>query len=105
MRRSGVLGMAYSSGSLFAREMPFEMRDLRNPVTIVVKKARLGTPSGEQDRRVPIMPTWLIILLVGVVLLVLGVAVEAAQFLIWLGVIVLVVSLIMGLVGRGKARV
>jgi hypothetical protein len=51
------------------------------------------------------MPTWLIILLVGVVLLVLGVAVEAAQFLIWLGVIVLVVSLIMGLVGRGKARV
>ena len=51
------------------------------------------------------MPTWLIILLVGVVLLVLGVAVEAAQFLIWLGVIVLVVSLIMGLVGRGRARV
>ncbi len=51
------------------------------------------------------MPTWLIILLVGVVLLILGVAVEAAQFLIWLGVIVLVVSLILGFVGRGKARV
>lgn len=51
------------------------------------------------------MPTWLIILIIGVVLLILGVAVEAAQFLIWLGIIVLVVSLILGLVGRGKARV
>lgn len=51
------------------------------------------------------MPTWLIILIIGAVLLVLGVAVEAAQFLIWLGIVVLVVSLILGLVGRGKARV
>ena len=51
------------------------------------------------------MPTWLIILLVGVVLLILGVAVEAAKFLIWIGVIVLVVSLIMGFVGRGRARI
>ncbi|MBX9244959.1 hypothetical protein ICW40_09070 [Actinotalea ferrariae] len=51
------------------------------------------------------MPTWLIILIIGVVLLILGVAVEAAQFLIWLGIIVLVVSLVLGLVGRGKARV
>ncbi|MBO1751697.1 hypothetical protein J4G33_07765 [Actinotalea sp. BY-33] len=51
------------------------------------------------------MPTWLIILLVGVVLLVFGVAVEAAQFLIWIAIIVLVVSLILGLVGRGKAKV
>lgn len=51
------------------------------------------------------MPTWLIILIVGVVLLILGVAVEAAKFLIWLGIIVLVVSLILGLVGRGKSRV
>ena len=52
-----------------------------------------------------IMPTWLIILLVGVVLLILGVAVEAAKFLIWIGIIVLVVSLILGFIGRGKARV
>ena len=51
------------------------------------------------------MPTWLIILIIGVALLVFGVAVEAAKFLIWLGIIVLVVSLIMGLVGRGTARV
>ena len=51
------------------------------------------------------MPTWLIILLVGVVLLILGVAVEAAQFLIWIGVIVLVVSLILGFLGGRKTRV
>lgn len=49
------------------------------------------------------MPLWLIILLVGIVLLIFGVAVEAAQFLIWLGIIVLVVSLILGLVGRGRS--
>lgn len=48
------------------------------------------------------MPTWLLILVVGVVLLVLGVAVEAAKLLIWIGVAVLVVSLILGLVGRGR---
>lgn len=48
------------------------------------------------------MPSWLLILIVGVVLLVFGVAVEAAKFLIWVGIIVLVISLIMGLVGRGR---
>ena len=57
------------------------------------------------ERKRNTMPTWLIILLVGVVLLVFGVAVEAAKFLIWIGIIVLVVSLVMGLIGRGKARV
>ncbi|WP_265523211.1 hypothetical protein [Oerskovia flava] len=51
------------------------------------------------------MPTWLIILLVGVVLLVFGVAVEAAKILIWIGIAVLVVSLVLGLVGRGKKTV
>lgn len=51
------------------------------------------------------MPTWLIILIVGVVLLILGVAVEAAKILIWIGIAVLVVSLIMGFLNRGKARV
>ncbi|MBI9115094.1 hypothetical protein [Sanguibacter suaedae] len=50
------------------------------------------------------MPTWLLVLLVGVVLLVLGVAVEAAKILIWIGIIVLVVSLILGFVGRGKSK-
>lgn len=48
---------------------------------------------------------WLLILVVGVVLLVLGIAIEAAKFLIWLGIIVLVVSLVLGLVRRGASRV
>lgn len=51
------------------------------------------------------MPTWLLILIVGVVLLVVGVAVEAAKILIWIGIAVLVISLIMGLMRRGGARV
>lgn len=51
------------------------------------------------------MPLWLLILIVGIVLLVFGVAVSAAKFLIWIGIIVLVVSLIIGLVGRGKSGV
>jgi hypothetical protein len=51
------------------------------------------------------MPTWLILILVGVVLVVLGVATNIGTFLIWIGVIVLVVSLILGLVGRGRSRV
>ncbi|WP_372595472.1 hypothetical protein [Actinotalea sp.] len=50
------------------------------------------------------MPTWLLILIVGVVLLVLGVAVEAAKLLIWIGVAVLIVSLVLGLLGRGRSR-
>ncbi len=51
------------------------------------------------------MPTWLILILVGVVLVVLGVATTIGSWLIWIGVIVLVVSLILGLVGRGRSRV
>jgi hypothetical protein len=51
------------------------------------------------------MPTWLILILVGVVLVVLGVATNIGTFLIWIGVIVLVISLILGLVGRGRSRV
>jgi uncharacterized membrane protein YtjA (UPF0391 family) len=34
-----------------------------------------------------------------------GVAVEAAKFLIWVGIIVLVVSLVLGLLGRGRRSV
>jgi hypothetical protein len=48
------------------------------------------------------MPTWLILILVGVALVILGVATEIGQFLIWIGVIVLVASLIIGLVGRRR---
>ena len=51
------------------------------------------------------MPLWLILIVVGVVLAVVGVAVEAAQLLIWLGVIVLVGGLVLSLVRRGGARV
>lgn len=52
------------------------------------------------------MPSWLLILIVGVLLLVFGIAVEAAKFLIWIGIVVLVVSLILGLVGgRGRRTV
>ncbi|MGN8245868.1 hypothetical protein ACTHAM_002997 [Cellulomonas soli] len=51
------------------------------------------------------MPSWLILILVGVVLVVLGVATSIGQFLIWIGVAVLVVSLILGVLGRGRSRV
>jgi len=51
------------------------------------------------------MPTWLIILIVGVVLVILGVATEIGQFLIWVGVAVLVISLILSFVGRGRSKV
>lgn len=51
------------------------------------------------------MPAWLLLVIVGVVLLILGVAVEAAKFLLWVGVAILVVSLIVGLVRRGRSTV
>ncbi|HZK06534.1 MAG TPA: hypothetical protein VFC82_11950 [Actinomycetaceae bacterium] len=52
------------------------------------------------------MPLWLTLIVVGVVLALIGVFVEAAKFLIWLGLIVLVVSIIMSIVtGRRGSRV
>ncbi|MBD8063668.1 hypothetical protein SAMN05216184_10430 [Georgenia satyanarayanai] len=51
------------------------------------------------------MSLWLILIIVGVIMLIIGVAVEAAQILIWIGVAILVISLILSLVGRGKNRV
>ncbi len=51
------------------------------------------------------MPAWLLLILIGVVLMVLGVALEAAKFLLWLGIAILVVSLIVGLVQRGRTTV
>lgn len=47
---------------------------------------------------------WLTLIIVGVVLAILGVAVEAARFLIWLGVILAVISVIMSIVRRGATR-
>ena len=48
------------------------------------------------------MPSWLLLIIIGVVLLILGVAITAAKFLIWIGIAVLVVSLIVGLVRRSS---
>ena len=59
---------------------------------------------GDQNERVN-MPSWLLLIIVGVVLLILGVAVTAAHWLIWIGIAVLVISLILGLVNRGRSRV
>jgi len=56
---------------------------------------------GAQRLEVP-MPAWLILVLVGVVLVILGVATNIGQFLIWVGVIILVASLVLGLVRRSR---
>ncbi|MFI6427815.1 hypothetical protein [Promicromonospora sp. NPDC050880] len=48
------------------------------------------------------MPAWLVLIIIGVVLVILGVATEIGQFLIWIGVAVLVVSLILGLARRTR---
>lgn len=51
------------------------------------------------------MGMWLVLIIVGVIMLIIGVAVEAAQFLIWLGIAVAVISLILSLVTRGRRQV
>ena len=51
------------------------------------------------------MPSWLILIIIGVVLLILGVATGIGTWLIYIGIAVLVISLILGLVGRGRSRV
>jgi uncharacterized membrane protein len=65
-----------------------------------VKTARC-TP-GIARRKEFNVPSWLILVLIGVVLVVLGVATEIGQFLIWIGVIVLVASLVISLVNRRR---
>jgi membrane protein implicated in regulation of membrane protease activity len=50
------------------------------------------------------MPSWLILVIVGAILLILGLS-GIGEFLIWIGVAVLVVSLVLALVGRGRSRV
>lgn len=47
------------------------------------------------------MPSWLLILIVGIVLMIIGFA-GVGQILVWIGVAVLVVSLILGLAGRSR---
>ncbi|UJP38573.1 hypothetical protein [Cellulomonas palmilytica] len=47
------------------------------------------------------MPSWLILVIIGVVLLIIGFS-GVGQFLIWIGLAVLVVSLILALAGRRR---
>ncbi|WP_194165067.1 MULTISPECIES: hypothetical protein [unclassified Pseudactinotalea] len=47
---------------------------------------------------------WLTLIIVGIVLALLGVFIAAAKFLIWLGIILLVISVIMSLVTRARNR-
>ena len=51
------------------------------------------------------MPLWLTLIVVGIVMIILGVATSIGSFLLWLGVIVLVVSLIMTFVTRSRSTV
>jgi len=50
------------------------------------------------------MALWLIVVLVAVALIVLGVAVEAVKILLWIGVILLVISLVGWLASRARSR-
>jgi len=51
------------------------------------------------------MPGWLILIIIGVVLMLLGVFTNVGMVLVWIGLAVLVISLILGLVGRSRTRV
>ena len=81
----------------------------RTPVHAGVSPYRGSTSadalSALAQREVVSKPSWLILILVGVAHVILGVATPIGQFLIWIGVAVLVVSLILGLVGRGRSRI
>lgn len=46
---------------------------------------------------------WLALILVGIVMIVFGVLVEAAQLLIWLGVILAAVSVVLWIVRNARA--
>ena len=54
------------------------------------------------ETRTP-MPSWLLILIVGVILMIIGLS-GVGELLIWIGVAVLVVSLVLGIAGRGRSR-
>ena len=48
------------------------------------------------------MPLWLLLIIIGVVMALLGVFVNAAQFLIYVGIAILVVGIIVSLVRRAS---
>ncbi|MEV0891631.1 hypothetical protein [Promicromonospora sp. NPDC050262] len=110
---------ARSIGSLgFFHRDPDAGHSLVEPALLVravlriVLKVRVGTNGANVElwvgahrvattRRLG-MPSWLILIIIGVVLVILGVATEIGQFLIWIGVAVLVISLIVGLARRTR---
>lgn len=47
---------------------------------------------------------WLTLIIVGIVLALLGVFIETAKFLIWLGIVLFVISVIMSFVSRARNR-
>lgn len=49
------------------------------------------------------MPAWLILNIIGLVLVILGAALQASTFLLWAGVVVLVIALIVGVAHRGRS--
>jgi len=62
----------------------------------------MGSRAHEDDspEREKIM--WLTLIIVGIALVLLGVFVEAAKFLIWLGIVLLVVSVVLSLLNRAR---
>jgi uncharacterized membrane protein YtjA (UPF0391 family) len=59
---------------------------------------------GRRPEKEVLVPLWLVLIIAGVVLLILGLA-GIAKILIWIGVVVLVVSLIGLLFTRTRTRV
>lgn len=47
---------------------------------------------------------WLTLIAVGIVLILFGVFVEAAKFLIWLGIVLLVISAVMSILRKAGGR-
>ncbi len=66
-----------------------------------MKVSQVAAQCGGVERRA-FVPLWLIILIVGVVLVILGF--PLGHLLLWIGIIVLVVAIILGFVGRGRSR-
>ena len=49
------------------------------------------------------MPLWLVLIVVGIILAIIGFS-GVAEFLIWVGVVVLVIGIIGTIVGRSRSR-
>lgn len=51
------------------------------------------------------MQGWLVLIIIGVVLMLLGVFTDLGMLLVWIGLAILVISLILGFVRRGRTGV